>query len=87
MNGAGAIDISLKQSKDYIYLEVSDTGKGIPKSKHKQVFEPGYTTKKRGWGLGLSLAKRIVEEYHKGRIYVKKSAVGRGTTFCVELKK
>lgn len=87
MNGAGAIDISLKQGKDYIYLEVSDTGKGIPKSKHKQVFEPGYTTKKRGWGLGLSLAKRIVEEYHKGRIYVKKSAVGRGTTFCVELKK
>ena len=87
MNGAGAINISLKQSKDYIYLEVSDTGKGIPKSKHKQVFEPGYTTKKRGWGLGLSLAKRIVEEYHKGRIYVKKSAVGRGTTFCVELKK
>lgn len=87
MNGAGAIDISLKQSKDYIYLEVSDTGKGIPKSKHKQVFEPGYTTKKRGWGLGLSLAKRIVEEYHKGCIYVKKSAVGRGTTFCVELKK
>lgn len=87
MNGAGVIDISLKQSKDYIYLEVSDTGKGIPKSKHKQVFEPGYTTKKRGWGLGLSLAKRIVEEYHKGRIYVKKSAVGRGTTFCVELKK
>ena len=87
MNGVGAIDISLKQSKDYIYLEVSDTGKGIPKSKHKQVFEPGYTTKKRGWGLGLSLAKRIVEEYHKGRIYVKKSAVGRGTTFCVELKK
>lgn len=87
MNGAGAIDISLKQGKDYIYLEVSDTGKGIPKSKHKQIFEPGYTTKKRGWGLGLSLAKRIVEEYHKGRIYVKKSAVGRGTTFCVELKK
>lgn len=87
MNGTGAIDISLKQGKDYIYLEVSDTGKGIPKSKHKQVFEPGYTTKKRGWGLGLSLAKRIVEEYHKGRIYVKKSAVGRGTTFCVELKK
>ena len=87
MNGAGAIDISLTQGKDYIYLEVSDTGKGIPKSKHKQVFEPGYTTKKRGWGLGLSLAKRIVEEYHKGRIYVKKSAVGRGTTFCVELKK
>lgn len=87
MNGAGAINISLKQGKDYIYLEVSDTGKGIPKSKHKQVFEPGYTTKKRGWGLGLSLAKRIVEEYHKGRIYVKKSAVGRGTTFCVELKK
>lgn len=87
MNGAGAINISLKQGKDYIYLEMSDTGKGIPKSKYKQVFEPGYTTKKRGWGLGLSLAKRIVEEYHKGRVFVKKSVVGRGTTFCVELKK
>lgn len=87
MNGAGAINISLKQGKDYIYLEISDTGKGIPKSKYKQVFEPGYTTKKRGWGLGLSLAKRIVEEYHKGRVFVKKSVVGKGTTFRVELKK
>lgn len=87
MNGAGAINISLKQGKDYIYLEMSDTGKGIPKSKYKQVFEPGYTTKKRGWGLGLSLAKRIVEEYHKGRVFVKKSVVGKGTTFRVELKK
>lgn len=87
MNGAGDINISLKQGKDYIYLEISDTGKGIPKSKYKQVFEPGYTTKKRGWGLGLSLAKRIVEEYHKGRVFVKKSVVGKGTTFRVELKK
>jgi signal transduction histidine kinase len=65
---------------------VSDTGKGIPKDKFKTVFRPGYTTKKRGWGLGLSLAKRIVEEYHHGRIYVKESSAN-GTTFCMELKK
>ncbi|MBQ8270361.1 MAG: HAMP domain-containing histidine kinase [Bacteroidaceae bacterium] len=87
MEAAGSISIVLNQSKDKVSVEITDTGKGIPKSKHKQVFEPGYTTKKRGWGLGLSLAKRIVEQYHKGRIFVKKSAPGRGTTFCVELKK
>ncbi len=87
MDGAGAINIVLTQGGDKVYVEISDTGKGIPKSKHQQVFEPGYTTKKRGWGLGLSLAKRIVEQYHKGRIFVKKSAPGKGATFCIELKK
>jgi len=66
---------------------VTDTGKGIAKSKFKTVFNPGYTTKKRGWGLGLSLVKRIIESYHGGRIFVKSSEVGKGTTFRIELRK
>ena len=70
-----------------VAIEVSDTGKGIRKKDIGNVFKPGFTTKKRGWGLGLSLAKRIVEEYHKGKIYVKFSEVGKGTTFRIELKK
>ncbi|MBO7442966.1 MAG: ATP-binding protein, partial [Paludibacteraceae bacterium] len=68
-------------------IDVSDTGKGIPKSKFKTVFEPGFTTKSRGWGLGLSLAKRIMEEYHHGKIYVLNSTQGVGTTFRIEVKK
>lgn len=87
MNGAGSIIVTVSQSDDKAFVEISDTGKGISKSKHKRVFEPGYTTKKRGWGLGLSLAKRIMEQYHKGRIFVKQSAPGKGTTFRMELKK
>jgi signal transduction histidine kinase len=70
-----------------VWVEVSDTGKGIPKSKWKRVFEPGYTTKTRGWGLGLSLSRRIVEEYHKGKIAVVNSEIGGGTTFRITLKK
>ena len=66
---------------------MSDTGKGISKSQIKQVFKPGFTSKKRGWGLGLSLAKRIIEEYHKGKIFVKSSVVGQGTSFRIVLKK
>ncbi|MCO6492869.1 MAG: two-component sensor histidine kinase, partial [Phaeodactylibacter sp.] len=66
-------------------IDISDTGKGIPAGKHKTVFQPGFTTKKRGWGLGLSLAKRIVEEYHKGKIFVKKSEEGKGTTFTIQM--
>ena len=66
-------------------IDVSDTGKGIPRGKFNKVFEPGYTTKKRGWGLGLSLVKRIIEIYHRGRIYVKESEVGKGTTFRIEI--
>ena len=86
MQGEGHINIYMYRVSDSIHIEVSDTGKGIPKDKFKTVFRPGYTTKKRGWGLGLSLAKRIVEEYHGGRISVKESSP-KGTTFCVELKK
>jgi signal transduction histidine kinase len=72
---------------DNVAMEVTDTGKGISKKNLKTVFKPGFTTKKRGWGLGLSLAKRIVEQYHNGRIYVKNSVVGQGTTFRIELRK
>lgn len=86
MQGEGHINIYMYRVSDAIHIDVSDTGKGIPKDKFKAVFRPGYTTKKRGWGLGLSLAKRIVEEYHGGRIYVKESS-SKGTTFCMELKK
>lgn len=85
MDGTGSIDITLKETDKLISIEVKDTGKGIPKSYFKSVFKPGYTTKKRGWGLGLSLAKRIVEEYHGGHIFVKNSVIGVGTTFRVEL--
>ena len=87
MNGAGTITINVMHNDDKVFIELSDTGKGIAKSQFKTVFEPGYTTKKRGWGLGLSLAKRIMEQYHKGRIFVKNSELGRGTTFRIELKK
>lgn len=87
MNGAGVISFVVTQDDNRAYIEISDTGKGIAKSRFKTVFEPGYTTKKRGWGLGLSLAKRIVEQYHKGRIFVKNSELGRGTTFRVEMRK
>ncbi|MDE6012039.1 MAG: HAMP domain-containing histidine kinase [Prevotella sp.] len=85
-SGSGKIDIWLLEEEDIIAIELVDTGKGIRKKDIKNVFRPGFTTKKRGWGLGLSLAKRIVEEYHKGHIYVKKSELGRGTTFRIELK-
>lgn len=85
MQGEGHINIHLYRHADMLKLEVSDTGKGIPKNKFKTVFQPGYTTKKRGWGLGLSLAKRIISEYHNGRIYVKESSP-QGTTFCIEIR-
>ena len=85
--GAGKIDLWLLEEGDIVAVEVADNGKGIRKKNVKNVFRPGFTTKKRGWGLGLSLAKRIVEEYHKGHIYVKDSELGRGTTFRIELKR
>lgn len=87
MEGAGTITLTLLDEDEQAVIEVQDTGKGIKKKDLKSVFTPGFTTKKRGWGLGLSLARRIVEEYHKGRIFVKQSELGRGTTFRVEMKK
>ena len=85
MEGCGQIVITLIEESKKVAIEVSDTGKGIRKKDIKNVFTPGFTTKQRGWGLGLSLAKRIVEEYHKGRIFVKSSELGKGTTFRIEL--
>lgn len=87
MEGEGTITLSLLQEENNVVIEVQDTGKGIRKKDVKNVFTPGFTTKKRGWGLGLSLAKRIVEEYHKGRIFVKSSEIGIGTTFRIEMPK
>ena len=87
MDGEGEIHFSVTCNRRYVTVDVSDTGKGIPKSKQDAVFIPGYTTKQRGWGLGLSLAKRIVEEYHHGKIFVKSSEVGVGTTFSIVLRR
>ena len=87
MNGKGTLTIILAEEKNFVSIEVTDTGKGISKSSWKSIFDPGYTTKERGWGLGLSLAKRIVTEYHKGKIYVAHSELGKGTTFRIELPK
>jgi signal transduction histidine kinase len=87
MEGAGIITITTGEEKERLYIEVSDTGKGIARKNFKTVFNPGFTTKKRGWGLGLTLVKRIIEEYHGGKIYVKRSELGRGTTFRIELPK
>ena len=83
----GTIRITIESDDSNVGIEISDTGKGISKSDFKNVFKPGYTTKNRGWGLGLSLAKRIVEEYHGGKIFVKSSEIGKGTTFRINLKK
>ncbi|MDO4510376.1 MAG: HAMP domain-containing sensor histidine kinase [Bacteroidales bacterium] len=86
MGGEGSIDITVhSRGQQHVTILVTDTGKGIPRKNFKTVFNPGYTTKKRGWGLGLTLVKRIIEEYHDGKIYVKESEVGRGTTFCIEI--
>ena len=87
MEGKGKIWISVIEDGYDVAIEVADNGKGIRHKDLKSVFKPGFTTKKRGWGLGLSLAKRIVEEYHKGRIFVKESEIGIGTTFRIELKR
>ena len=87
MDGAGCLTLTAGQMERGWFIEVSDTGKGIEHRYFKSIFNPGFTTKKRGWGLGLSLAKRIVEEYHSGRIFVKESVVNQGTTIRIELKK
>ena len=87
MQGKGALNLQITNTTKKIKIQVSDTGKGMPKSLFKQIFKPGFTTKKRGWGLGLSLSKRIINDYHKGNIVVKKSEIGKGTTFEVQLEK
>ncbi len=87
MVGQGEITFRVEVCKKNVMIDVSDTGKGIPKSKFSTIFSPGYTTKSRGWGLGLSLVKRIIESYHGGKIYVRSSEIGRGTTFRIELRK
>lgn len=87
MKGRGKLAVSVEDDGEFVRIKVSDTGSGIPKNQFKTVFEPGFTTKKRGWGLGLSLTKRIVEEYHKGTIKVLHSEIGKGTTMQVSLKK
>ena len=87
MQGEGTITINVFSDKEFVKIEISDTGMGMTKNEFKQIFEPGFTTKKRGWGLGLSLSKRIVEIYHKGKIYVRSSEKNVGTTFCISLHK
>jgi signal transduction histidine kinase len=87
MDGAGGIKIFIKNDKAQIVIDITDSGKGISKQHISQVFKPGFTTKKRGWGLGLSLSKRIIEQYHKGELFVKNSDLGKGTTFRIVLKK
>ncbi|MBN8673342.1 MAG: HAMP domain-containing histidine kinase [Chitinophagales bacterium] len=87
MEGKGSIHVDIQSAKEEIIIDVVDTGKGISKQHINTVFKPGFTTKKRGWGLGLSLSRRIVEQYHKGNIFVKHSEIGKGTTFRIVLKK
>ena len=87
LQGQGSIDVRISEDSECVYIDVRDTGKGIAKSNFKRIFEPGFTTKTRGWGLGLSLGKRIVEEYHNGRIFVVDSEIGKGTTIRITLKR
>ncbi len=87
MDGKGEISAKISEDSSHILIDLSDTGSGIPANKLKTVFEPGFTTKKRGWGLGLSLAKRIIETYHSGKIFVKLSKINKGTTFTIKLLK
>ena len=87
MDGVGTISLVAYEDEQFAIIDISDTGNGIPANKFKTVFEPGYSTKKRGWGLGLSLAKRIIESYHKGKIFVKNSTINEGTTFTIKVPK
>jgi len=86
MKGKGDLKLMVSQNEKQVFINISDTGKGILKNHFQKIFEPGYTTKKRGWGLGLSLAKRIIEDYHNGKIKVLKSEIGKGTTIQISLK-
>jgi len=87
MNGVGKITINIIDDTKTVIVDIGDTGKGIQKAHYKSIFNPGYTSKKRGWGLGLSLSKRIIENYHKGKIFVKSSVVDHGTVIRIVLKK
>lgn len=87
MDGEGALDVYITDNVQVVYIDIKDSGKGISKSQFKTIFKPGYTTKKRGWGLGLSLSKRIIETYHAGKIFVKNSEMNNGTTFRIAMKK
>ena len=87
MQGKGKLNLQIEEKQKNIKISVSDTGKGMLKSQYKQIFKPGFTTKKRGWGLGLSLSKRIIKDYHGGKISVKKSEIGKGSTFQILLNK
>lgn len=87
MKGRGSVSIKIETDAKFVKIKISDSGKGIPKNQFKTIFEPGFTTKKRGWGLGLSLTKRIVEEYHNGKIKVLESEIGKGTTFIICYRK
>jgi hypothetical protein len=87
IKGKGVIRVNLDTNVNWVIITVSDSGQGIKKELHKKIFSPGFTSKKRGWGLGLSLAKRIISDYHKGKISVKKSVLGKGSTFEILLKK
>jgi nitrogen-specific signal transduction histidine kinase len=87
MEGKGLITVTIKENTSDIYIDITDSGKGIAKQNLGKVFKPGFTTKKRGWGLGLSLSKRIIEQYHKGQLFVKNSETGKGSTFRIVLKK
>ena len=87
MEGKGEIKITVDDQPHDVRIDVSDTGKGIPRHQIKRIFKPGFTTKKRGWGLGLSLSKRIIDRYHNGSLLVKSSEVGKGTTFRIILRR
>ena len=87
MDGVGEIIFTLSEKEHTVILDVSDTGKGIERRLQRRIFQPGFTTKKRGWGLGLSLSKRIIEDYHRGKLFLKDSQVGRGSTFRIILEK
>ncbi|NSW93665.1 MAG: GHKL domain-containing protein, partial [Bacteroidales bacterium] len=87
MEGVGTVTMRISETEKQVMLDISDTGKGIPKALFRKIFSPGFTTKERGWGLGLSLAKRIIEKYHKGKIFVKSSEIGKGSCIRIILNK
>ena len=85
MEANGKVEVRVKKVPEYVQIDIQDNGKGLPTKLQKRIFEPGFSTKKRGWGLGLSLVKRIVSDYHNGKIFVLESEVGKGTTFRISL--